>query len=245
MQHQTANAQNSALTAADLLGLAGELGEQHARGADVLSQLLASKISDAYSTGMAAPLSRAWSDLPKISEVAAAAARRWSVGAEGSQTEAFERQVDGSIRSSLVKAASSLRELGLNPTVRTDTLQDIIGNLMYERDKAIQTAETGSSGIAGVFRRRVLDAKVGELRANFATNPSPDAIADAVTRSAGQIRRELQANNSLDADRLNEIDALRIFARRNASPKNHQTTSHLDDLDRFLGEARRPAPVTP
>lgn len=215
-----------------LTDFARAFGKFEGEGQRNFAALYHEKIVTLYARQISEPLSEAWSKLPKASALVSAAKEGLGLSEAKLNLDTLDR-LDKSIRLVFEQAVPSLRELSLNKTVRTDTLQSLTGNLMSLRDEAVENLKVNGDGIFSKFTRRITDRKAADLHSNYFLAVQDGTVADALSFTARELCRAA-LTDGVDAPLLDEIEVLAATIERKVPAHAHATLSRLNDIGNFI-----------
>lgn len=210
-------------------------GKCEGSGEKVLADLYAEKIIAIYAGQISMPVSEAWSKLPKVSVLVDAAKDGFALAGEQvrpASIELFEK----CLRQVFERAVPALRELSINATVKSDTLQSLTSNLMALRDEAVETLKAKGDGIFGALTRRINVRKAEELHNSYLATATDPALAEALSLTARELCQAAKNDESPQSSQLDEIEVLKGVAERKAPSNAHATLSRLSDVGNFLDE---------
>jgi hypothetical protein len=214
---------------------ARSFGKFEGSGDSDLASLFAEKITAIYAGQIRMPVSEAWSKLPKISTLVAAAEEGFRLSespAAPGAIDAFEK----SLRQVFEHAVPAVRELSINATVNSDTLQSLTGNLMALRDEAVEALKVNGDGIFAALTRRITERKITDLHNSYLNTAPDDAIAGALSFTARELCHAARSEGTTQSSQLDEIEVLAGLIQRKAPTNAHATLSRLNDIASFLDE---------
>ena len=208
-------------------------GKFEGEGKSDFASLYLEKITALYTRQIAEPVSVAWSRLPRMSSLVTAAKEGLALS-EPQINSGVILQFEESLRGVVHQAVPALRELALNPTVKTDTLQGLTSNLMAVRDEAAAAMKSNGEGIFSVFTRRITDRKAAELQHTYFHNLPDGVLAEALSLTACDLCHIIEIDGA-DTSSLDEIGLLVAVAERKVPVNAHSTLSRLNDVGNFIG----------
>lgn len=218
-----------------IIDFARGYGKFEGLGDKDLANLHAEKIFNVYSEQISQPVSEAWSKLPKVSTLVEAVKEGFALAEAPLQPEAIEL-FEKSIRQVFERAVPALRELSINATIQSDTLQSLTGNLMSSRDEAVETLKANGDGIFGALTRRINVRKAEELHHNYLSTATDTALAGALSLTARELCQAAKNDMCPHLSQLDEIEVLKGTGDRKAPSNAHATLSRLNDVGNFLNE---------
>ncbi|TLX17270.1 hypothetical protein [Rhizobium sp. MHM7A] len=210
-------------------------GKFEGSGDNELADLFAEKITAIYAGQISMPVSEAWSKLPKVSTLVDAAKEGLALAEAPIRPESIEL-FEKSLRQVFERAVPALRELSINATVKSDTLQSLTGNLMALRDEAVETLKANGDGFFGALTRRINVRKAEELHNSYLATASDTALAGALSLTARELCQAAKNEVSLQSSQLDEIEVLKGVGERKAPSNAHATLSRLSDVGNFLDQ---------
>jgi hypothetical protein len=230
---------HNALRGHALTDFARNYGKYEGSGERDLASLFVAKITDTYARQISMPLSEAWSKLPKISALLEAVNEGFALAEEPRRPPIVDN-FEKSLRQVFERAVPALRELSINATVKSDTLQNVTGNLMALRDEAVENLKASGDGILGVLTRRIKERKAEELHNSYLATATDSALSGALSLTARELCRAAKGEVGLPASQFDEIEVLKGIGERKAPSNAHATLSRLSDVGNFL-DGQNPA----
>jgi hypothetical protein len=228
------------MTAETVHTLASKTARLFAQGKRVGANATLEKMLDIYTSKIPAPLSRAWTSLPSLSDVKTRMVIEFACqdGVSDQQARSFGDAMDLHIRGTLERQIPALRELGVNPSVQLSTMQSCVGNIMLERDKSREELALSSSGILGKIRSRFLAKHGGDWNTEYMNSLSAETFSHAVAHTAAGVVRDVDAGISHPDTRV-EIGFLADVVEKHASASQRKTLSLLSDIREKAAELDR------
>jgi hypothetical protein len=226
---------HNALRGHAVVDLARSYGKSEGSGDVFMARLAAEKIVGIYFNQIAMPVSDAWSKLPKLSSLVDAAKEGFLLASSYEQvpsTVGFEK----ALRHGFEQAIPCLRELSINPTIQSDTLQTLASALMANRDEAVENVKVSGDGLLGALTRRIAGRKADELHGTYLTNVSDTSLAGALSLTACQLCQVARNSSGISSTQFDEIEILKVLGERIAPANAHATLSRLSDVAHFLNE---------
>lgn len=190
------------------------------------------KMLSVYVTQMRAPLSKAWSTLPSLDDMKKLMVEEFGSfeGVSERQATDFGRAVDSRMRQEFERHIPRLKEININPAVSLTTMQDCVGNIMYERDKKAEELTAAASGVLGRIRSRFMAQKSGDWNAMFLKGLESETFASVVAHTARNAARRAIGADRNDPGSLGEISFLANLAEQHAGAKQHVTLAMVSDV---------------
>ncbi|MCV9965010.1 hypothetical protein OIU34_24240 [Pararhizobium sp. BT-229] len=190
------------------------------------------KMFDVYLVQMRMPLSKAWSSLPSLGSLKKLMVEEYASfeGISERQAADFDGAVDARARQVFERHIPRLKEINNNPAVTLDTMQDCVGNIMYERDKKVEELAASASGVLGRIRSRFMAQKGGDWNEGFMKGLDSDTFARAVAHSARNASLRAARAERSDPDSLKEIGFLANLAEQHAGQNQHVTLAMVSDV---------------